>query len=167
MPIRSPWSGQFRICFVWTDANAEEVEIVDYHCSAAAQTDLPRRDAGRGIPEAARDEQLPLGEGNRGAGTAYRRDRCREALHHRRYRPTPVPILRTLRWMVVAIASSSRHAESPSRIGQAVGAHQAAEGLGGRNSAKDARDSRPIVLRQSAMLRTRWLAPPIPFASRS
>jgi len=22
---------QFRICFVWTDANAEEVEIVDYH----------------------------------------------------------------------------------------------------------------------------------------
>ena len=22
---------QFRICFIWTDANAEEVEIVDYH----------------------------------------------------------------------------------------------------------------------------------------
>lgn len=22
---------QFRICFVWIDANAEEVEIVDYH----------------------------------------------------------------------------------------------------------------------------------------
>ena len=22
---------QFRICFAWTDANAEEVEIVDYH----------------------------------------------------------------------------------------------------------------------------------------
>lgn len=24
-------NAQFRICFVWTDSNAEEVEIVDYH----------------------------------------------------------------------------------------------------------------------------------------
>jgi len=32
---RGQWSirvnDQFRICFVWSDANAEEVEIVDYH----------------------------------------------------------------------------------------------------------------------------------------
>lgn len=24
-------NGQWRICFIWTDAGAEQVEIVDYH----------------------------------------------------------------------------------------------------------------------------------------
>src|SRR5882724_4155833 len=120
---------------------------------------VARRDAGRGVLEAAGHEQLSLGKGDRRASAAHRRDPRRPARDYCGHRSATLPIFWTFGWLVAAPASRLRHRDRQGDPREDLGKDQALEGNRRRGSVTPTDRSNRSVLRHSQMAKTSRLGP--------
>ncbi|WP_420112677.1 type II toxin-antitoxin system RelE/ParE family toxin [Pseudactinotalea sp.] len=63
-------NAQWRLCFVWREGGADDVELVDYHRGRPDRTDLPGRDPHGGLHRRLRDHAEQARRVDRGAAAA-------------------------------------------------------------------------------------------------